>query len=94
MEFQDFPMILGKSGRYEIHPPKLCASPNAQAPECSTVRPAEAPTPPDVGNVADRVVAAVVELLDVVAQALEALDLLQRVVEVHRLLLLRMGRRS
>ena len=50
--------------------------------------------PPDVGNVADRVVAAVVELLDVVAQALEALDLLQRVVEVHRLLLLRLGRRS
>ena len=26
MEFQDFPMFLGKSGKYEIHPPKLCAS--------------------------------------------------------------------
>ena len=26
MEFQDFPRILGKSGKYEIHPPKLCAS--------------------------------------------------------------------
>ena len=25
MEFQDFPMILGKSGKHEIHPPKLCA---------------------------------------------------------------------
>ena len=25
MEFQDFPMFLGKSGKYEIHPPKLCA---------------------------------------------------------------------
>ena len=27
MDFHDFPMILGKSGKYEIHPPKLCASP-------------------------------------------------------------------
>ena len=26
MEFQDFPTFLGKSGKYEIHPPKLCAS--------------------------------------------------------------------
>ena len=26
MQFQDFPIILGKSWRYEIHPPKLCAS--------------------------------------------------------------------
>ena len=26
MEFKDFPMFLGKSGKYEIHPPKLCAS--------------------------------------------------------------------
>ena len=26
MEFKDFAMILGKSGKYEIHPPKLCAS--------------------------------------------------------------------
>ena len=26
MDFRDFPMILGKSGKYEIHPPKLCAS--------------------------------------------------------------------
>ena len=25
MGFRDFPMILGKSGKYEIHPPKLCA---------------------------------------------------------------------
>ena len=25
MEFNDFPMFLGKSGKYEIHPPKLCA---------------------------------------------------------------------
>ena len=25
MDFRDFPMILGKSGKYEIHPPKLCA---------------------------------------------------------------------
>ena len=25
-EFKDFPMFLGKSGKYEIHPPKLCAS--------------------------------------------------------------------
>ena len=25
MEFKDFPMFLGKSGKYEIHPPKLCA---------------------------------------------------------------------
>ena len=26
MEFKDFPRFLGKSGKYEIHPPKLCAS--------------------------------------------------------------------
>ena len=26
MNFRDFPMILGKFGKYEIHPPKLCAS--------------------------------------------------------------------
>ena len=26
MDFHDFPRILGKSGKYEIHPPKLCAS--------------------------------------------------------------------
>merc|ERR1719263_171336 len=26
MAFQDFPRFPGKSGRYEIHPPKLCAS--------------------------------------------------------------------
>ena len=26
MESKDFPMFLGKSGKYEIHPPKLCAS--------------------------------------------------------------------
>ena len=26
MYFRDFPMILGESGKYEIHPPKLCAS--------------------------------------------------------------------
>ena len=26
MDFHDFPMILGKSGKYENHPPKLCAS--------------------------------------------------------------------
>ena len=25
MEFQDFPMFLEKSGKYEINPPKLCA---------------------------------------------------------------------
>ena len=25
MEFQDFPRFLGKSGKYEIHLPKLCA---------------------------------------------------------------------
>ena len=25
MDFHDYPMILGKSGKYEIHPPKLCA---------------------------------------------------------------------
>ena len=31
MDFRDFPMILGKSGRYEIHPPKLCASLEAAA---------------------------------------------------------------
>ena len=26
MDLRDFPHILGKSGKYEIHPPKLCAS--------------------------------------------------------------------
>ena len=26
MDFHDFPMILGKSGKYEIQPPELCAS--------------------------------------------------------------------
>jgi len=26
MDFHDFPMFLGKSGKFEIHPPKLCAS--------------------------------------------------------------------
>ena len=26
MDFRDFPRMLGKSGKYEIHPPKLCAS--------------------------------------------------------------------
>ena len=26
MIFHDFPMFPGKSGKYEIHPPKLCAS--------------------------------------------------------------------
>ena len=26
MDFHDFPTILGRSGKYEIHPPKLCAS--------------------------------------------------------------------
>ena len=25
MDFRDFPMFLGKSGKYKIHPPKLCA---------------------------------------------------------------------
>ena len=25
MEFQDFPRFLGNSGKYELHPPKLCA---------------------------------------------------------------------
>ena len=25
MEFKDFPRFLGKSGKYEIHPPKFCA---------------------------------------------------------------------
>ena len=25
MEFHDFPRFLRKSGKYEIHPPKLCA---------------------------------------------------------------------
>ena len=25
VEFKDFPRFLGKSGKYEIHPPKLCA---------------------------------------------------------------------
>ena len=25
MDFRDFPKIIGKSGKYEIHPPKLCA---------------------------------------------------------------------
>ena len=25
IEFQDFQLFLGKSGKYEIHPPKLCA---------------------------------------------------------------------
>ena len=26
MDFHDFLMFLGKSGKFEIHPPKLCAS--------------------------------------------------------------------
>ena len=26
MDFHDFPRFLGKSEKYEIHPPKLCAS--------------------------------------------------------------------
>ena len=25
MDFHDFPVVLGKSGKYENHPPKLCA---------------------------------------------------------------------
>ena len=25
MDFRDFPRFPGKSGKYEIHPPKLCA---------------------------------------------------------------------
>ena len=25
MDFHDFPLFLGKSGKYESHPPKLCA---------------------------------------------------------------------
>ena len=33
MEFQDFPMFLGKSGKYEIHPPKLCAGISATSPQ-------------------------------------------------------------
>ena len=32
MDFRDFPMILGKSGKYEIHPPKLCAGLVAEVP--------------------------------------------------------------